>query len=121
MARASSGRGSMSFAGAAALVLAPVMAAGCAGSSAANAAPGKPDDPTRVRIESGELHGAAADGVVAFKGVPFAAPPVGPLRWRAPQPAQARSGGRAPAGHGLDLRRRTGARLWQLVWAQQTH
>jgi para-nitrobenzyl esterase len=41
-----------------------------------------------VRIESGLLAGlASADGVVrAFKGVPYAKPPVGALRWRAPQP-----------------------------------
>jgi len=39
-----------------------------------------------VKIDSGELQGAVADGVVSFKGIPFAAPPVGELRWRPPQP-----------------------------------
>jgi para-nitrobenzyl esterase len=40
-----------------------------------------------VRVEGGELQGVVDDGVDAFKGVPFAAPPVGDLRWRPPQPA----------------------------------
>jgi len=41
-----------------------------------------------VRVESGLLSGvASAEGMVrAFKGVPYAKPPVGNLRWRPPQP-----------------------------------
>nr|WP_246842026.1 carboxylesterase family protein [Caulobacter sp. FWC26] len=41
-------------------------------------------DPT-VTTTFGPVVGEASSGVAAFKGVPFAAPPVGPLRWRAPQ------------------------------------
>ena len=34
----------------------------------------------------GAVRGAASgDGIVAFKGIPYAAPPIGPLRWRTPQ------------------------------------
>src|SRR5438046_3118428 len=42
-----------------------------------------------VRIEAGLISGAAAaaPGVRVFKGIPFAAAPIGRLRWRAPQPA----------------------------------
>jgi len=43
--------------------------------------------PPVVRVDGGELQGAVADGVGSFKGIPFAAPPVGDLRWRPPQPA----------------------------------
>ncbi|WP_339870787.1 carboxylesterase family protein [uncultured Brevundimonas sp.] len=39
-----------------------------------------------VRIGQGALVGRIEAGVAGFKGVPYAAPPVGPLRWRAPQP-----------------------------------
>ena len=39
-----------------------------------------------ISVESGSLKGAIAGSVVAFKGVPYAAPPTGPNRWRAPQP-----------------------------------
>ena len=40
----------------------------------------------QVTVESGVLQGVRADGVSAYRGVPYAAPPLGPLRWREPQP-----------------------------------
>jgi len=45
-----------------------------------------PQTPPVVRVDTGQLQGALEDGVVSYKGVPFAAPPVGDLRWRPPQP-----------------------------------
>src|SRR5450755_495259 len=48
-----------------------------------------------VKVSQGEVQGAAADGVAAFKGLPFAAPPVGDLRWHQPQHAANWQGVRA--------------------------
>jgi para-nitrobenzyl esterase len=39
-----------------------------------------------VRIAAGEIAGTAGGDVRVFRGIPYAAPPVGPLRWRPPQP-----------------------------------
>jgi len=42
--------------------------------------------PVKQKIEGGSIEGYVNEGVVIFKGIPFAAPPLGELRWKAPQP-----------------------------------
>src|SRR5687768_8322259 len=45
-----------------------------------------------VATQDGQVRGRAADGVYAFKGIPFAAPPFGANRLRPPQPVEPWSG-----------------------------
>lgn len=42
--------------------------------------------PSPVKVSEGLVQGTIEDGLTVYKGIPFAAPPVGDLRWRAPQP-----------------------------------
>ena len=46
----------------------------------------EPKDELQVETDLGILRGAKVVAVRAFRGIPFAAPPVGADRWRAPQP-----------------------------------
>lgn len=63
----------------------------CAAMSAFLAVPvamGATPPSTQVGVAGGQLQGKAAGDVVSFKAVPYAAPPVGALRWREPQPVK---------------------------------
>src|SRR5688572_4949418 len=51
-----------------------------------------------VAIESGRIAGTRESGLDVYRGVPYAAPPLGALRWRPPQPAAASQDVRAVDG-----------------------
>jgi para-nitrobenzyl esterase len=53
-----------------------------------------------LRIDQGILNGETEDDVQVFKDIPFAAPPVGELRWREPQPAPGWNSGRDATAFG---------------------
>ena len=53
-----------------------------------------------VRTVAGLVRGRATDGVAVFRGIPFAQPPVGDLRFAAPRPARPWDGVREAATFG---------------------
>jgi len=78
--------------------LSTILAAAAAMS--ASAAWAQPVAP-KVKIESGALAGVAYENANVFRNIPFAAPPVGDLRWAPPQPAKPWTGDRPAATQGV--------------------
>jgi para-nitrobenzyl esterase len=68
-----------------ALVMAAALAAGTLSLTAAAV-------PAPVHFDGGWAQGTTENGMTVYEGIPFAAPPVGPLRWRDPQPPASWSG-----------------------------
>lgn len=60
-----------------------------------------PASPPVVAVESGTLSGGRDGDVRIFKGIPYAAPPTGELRWRPPAPTQHWRGIRRAADYGF--------------------
>jgi len=55
---------------------------------------------TQATVTGGRIAGAAVDGLGQFKGIPFAAPPIGDLRWKPPQPVKPWTGVRQTTAFG---------------------
>jgi para-nitrobenzyl esterase len=53
-----------------------------------------------VTTKSGKIEGSFANGLYVFKGIPYAAPPTGRLRWMPPQPVKPWSGVRPAKAYG---------------------
>lgn len=82
-----------------------ILIAACGGGASRNAA----EDRTLVVTDNGALRGVAEEGVRVWRGIPFAAPPAGNLRWRLPQPAASWTGARdASAFQAMCPQRRPG-------------
>jgi para-nitrobenzyl esterase len=95
-------------------------------------APPPADRPT-VQAPAGAVQGQAANGILSFKGIPYAAPPVGQNRWRPPAPIAPWSGlrdasdfgpaciqptPRAPSVYSVDLGRTSEDCLTLNVWTR---
>ncbi|MEO6340685.1 MAG: carboxylesterase family protein [Caulobacteraceae bacterium] len=65
-----------------------------AGLTLANLALSPAAEAATVKTQLGPVEGTSEDGLAVYRGIPFAAPPVGNLRWRAPAPAAKWSGTR---------------------------
>lgn len=46
------------------------------------------EKPEPVKVAGGRIQGAFENGLAVYRGIPYAAPPVGDLRWKAPQPVE---------------------------------
>ena len=57
-------------------------------------------EPVKAKTANGVVVGDLAAGIASYKGIPFAAPPVGDLRWKSPQPVANWAGERAATEFG---------------------
>lgn len=62
-----------------------LLVAGCGSSEEADSDAAPAGEDVKVTCENGVMVGQTTDGVASFKGVPYAKPPVGDLRWKAPE------------------------------------
>ncbi len=76
-----------------AITVCVLLAAGCGrGGEVTRPATSAPADPAVVHTAAGKMRGVVAADHRQFAGIPYAAPPIGPLRWQPPTPAPAWAG-----------------------------
>jgi len=83
--------------------------------------PSEPSPPTTVKLEVGVLEGTrlgSSEGTTAFLGVPYAAPPVGELRWKPPQPVTSWVGTRKATAFGASCPQLRQGWLPDLPWSE---
>ena len=91
-----------------------------AGNTATAAAPEQPaQESVLVRTQQGVVGGRLEDGLRVFRGIPYAAPPVGALRWRPPQPAAAWQGVRDATQFGAPCPMINGAKMAEGQWLKR--
>ena len=80
------------------------IATGCGGSSAIVGgpppSPPPPPDPTIVTTQSGQVQGVIDGDMIVFRGIPYAAPPTGNLRWKPPAAVASWQGIRSASSFG---------------------
>lgn len=81
---------------------AALLTSACAEPALSRQAAPSAGEPTEATVDTGALRGRVAGGIETFKGIPYAAPPVGDLRWRAPRAAAAWAGVREADRFGTD-------------------
>lgn len=84
------------------LVLVGALGAGLSACATASGSSGVRAEWPVARTQGGAVRGVVQDDLIAWRGVPYAAAPVGDLRWRPPQPAAAWDAVRAADGFSPD-------------------
>src|SRR5262249_53690357 len=80
------------------IVIVITLLAACAAGSRVTPAPVA--SPEVVRVDSGFVRGTRTRDAFAWRGIPYAAPPIDALRWRPPQPVTPWTGIREATGFG---------------------
>lgn len=71
-----------------------------------------------AKTDAGQVAGTTQGQVISYRGLPYAAPPVGPLRWKAPQPVARWTGVRDATAYGAACPQPERKEFWAQVGRQ---